>query len=72
VVISHQILVDSCIASQNGITLILLFHVSYAFILGLKVGSHDGNLCISLVQNFVPGYGAFYRKKAPPNNQHFC
>jgi len=31
----------------------------------LKVGSHDENLRSSLVQNFVPGYGIFYR---PPNN----
>jgi len=38
----------------------------------IKVGSHDENLRISLVQNFVPGYGLFYGKKAPPNNQRFC
>jgi hypothetical protein len=38
----------------------------------LKVGSHDENLRIFLVQNFVPGYGLFYGKKAPPNNQRFC
>jgi hypothetical protein len=31
----------------------------------IKVGSHDENLRSSLVQNFVPGYGVFYR---PPNN----
>jgi hypothetical protein len=39
--------------------------------LRVKVGSHDENLRISLVQNFVPGYGLFYGKKAPPNNQRF-
>jgi hypothetical protein len=30
-----------------------------------KVGSHDENLRISLVQNFVPGYGMILRGMAP-------
>jgi hypothetical protein len=49
-------------AANIDVILVLLF----------KVGSHDEKFRISLVQNFVPGYGLFYGKKAPLNNQRFC